>query len=279
MTAKVIDGKRISENMLNALKKEINEMDKKPCLATVLIGDNPASKLYVNKKEEACKFIGIDSKKLVFSDDIKETELIDAIHNLNNDENITGILIQLPLPTHMNQNSVFEAISPSKDVDGFNPLNVGNLLNGNEKLVSCTPKGIIRILEQNNIEINGKNVVIIGQGYVVGRPLAALCMNRDATVISCNDKTKNLREFTLKADILVSAAGVPKLVKGDMVKSGAVVIDVGINKVDGKLCGDVDFKDVKEKASYLTPVPGGVGPMTVAILMENTVCVAKGMIK
>ena len=270
MTAKLIDGKEIARKIREEIKEEVAALKKKPGLAAILVGDNPASKIYVGIKRKHCEEVGIYSEEYTPPEGTSEEELLQLIRKLNNNDNIHAILVQLPLPKHISVEQVFSEVALEKDVDGFNSVNVGRLIAGNESSVPCTPKGIIRLLEESGIEIEGKNAVVVGRSNIVGKPTALMLLNRNATVTVCHSKTKNLSEVTSKADILVAAVGKPGMITADMVKEGAVVIDVGINKVDGKLRGDVDFENVKEKAGWITPVPGGVGPMTVAMLLENT---------
>jgi len=273
MTA-IIDGKKLAEEIKKEVKKEVEDFEKiykrKPLLATILVGNDPASEIYVNLKDKACKDVGINSKIYRFSDSITEKELVEEIFRLNNDENVNGILVQMPLPPHIKPERIMFAINPEKDVDGFNPVNAGKLMNKEETLAPCTPKGIIYMLEKYNIPVEGKDVTIINHSPVVGKPLCLMLLSRNATVTVCHVYTKNLKEKTVNADILISAVGKPKLITEDMVKENAVVIDVGISRIDKKIFGDVDFENVKDKASFITPVPGGVGPMTVAMLLKNT---------
>jgi|TARA_Y100000310_G_scaffold308996_1_gene352655 methylenetetrahydrofolate dehydrogenase (NADP+)/methenyltetrahydrofolate cyclohydrolase len=267
--ATIIDGKKIAEEVLLELKDKIDKLDKKPGLAVIIVGDNKASKIYVRKKEEACTKIGIYSEKHELEESTSEEKLIELIDELNNKDDIHGILVQLPLPGHINEDKVINAILPSKDVDGFHPVSIGKLFIGENRLVPCTPKGIMKLIESTGEEIEGKNAVVIGRSNIVGKPVALLLLQKNATVTVCHSKTENINEITKNADILVAAVGKPKLVTEDMVKEGAIVIDVGMNRTEEGLCGDVDFENVKEKCSFITPVPGGVGPMTVAMLMEN----------
>lgn len=277
MSAKIIDGKKISEEIKKKIVKEVSELKQKgiePALAIISVGENYASKIYIRNKQIACKEVGISTAINNFPEETKEKDLLDLISNLNKDPRIHAVLVQLPLPKHLDDNKIIEAINPEKDVDGLHPKNFGRLLEGDETIVPCTPKGIMRMLEHERINLEGKDVVIINHSKIVGKPLALMMLNRDATVTVCHAKTKNLVQHTKRADILISAVGKPCFIKKDMVKKGAVVIDVGISN-KGKLCGDVDFDSVKETASYITPVPGGVGPMTVASVLENTVLLAK----
>ena len=271
----IINGRKIAAEIKDRVREEVESMETKPGLATVLVGDDPASQLYVRLKGKACEEAGIKSEKHEFPGDAKEREIIELIRELNSNSSIHGILVQLPLPKHLNSQKIMAEIAPEKDVDGFNPVSMGNLMIGNEGFVPCTPRGIIGMLEHEKVELEGKDCVIVNHSPVVGKPLAMLLLNREATVSVCHVKTKDLGRFTRDAEILVVAAGVPGLIKADMVKEGAVVIDVGINKTEKGVVGDVDFEAVKEKASLITPVPGGVGPMTIAMLLENTVMAAK----
>ena len=271
----IIDGKRIASEIQEDTKKEIEELKAKyhqlPCLATVVVGVDEPSEVYVKKRGKTCEEIGIISKMHSLPDDSNERDVLELIEKLNNDEKIHGIIVQLPLPKHIDKRKISEAVSPEKDVDCLNPLNIGRLASGDETVTPCTPKAIIVILEKLGIEIKGKNVVVVGRSRIVGRPLALMLINRDATVTICHTKTKNLKEHTRKADILIAAAGSPGLIKKSMVKENSVVVDVGINVVNNKIVGDVDFENIKNKASFITPVPGGVGPVTVAMLMKSTV--------
>jgi len=272
MSAVIIDGKKCAKKLLDELKKKTASLEKKPSLAVILANNDPSSKIYVNSKEHQCLELGFSSCVYRFDENITQGELIKLIHELNENKDINGILVQLPLYKHLNEQEIIELINPKKDVDGFHPINVGKL-NCNLKpwAICCTPKGIIKLLKEYNISLAGKNVVVIGRSNIVGKPCATLLTNENATVTLAHSKTKNLKEITKNADIIVSATGVAKLIKADMVKKGAVVIDVGITKqINGKLMGDVDFNEVKNIASHITPVPGGVGPMTIACLMENT---------
>ncbi len=269
--ATIIDGKKLAEKIRSCLKEKISSFKKKPGLAAIVVGDNPASKVYVDSKERQCREVGIYSERYNLPEKTTQAELLQLIGRLNSSSKIHGILVQLPLPAHIDKENVFASIKIEKDVDGFCSQNISRLASGEEAMVSCTPKGIIRLLEEYKIPIKGSNAVVIGRSMIVGKPTAMLLTNRDATVTVCHSKTKNLSEFTKKADIIIAAVGKPKLVTAGLVKKGCTVIDVGINKVDGKLVGDVDFDSVSMKAAFITPVPGGVGPMTVAMLLENTV--------
>jgi len=274
MTAKLIDGKLISGQIKDEVKAEITKITnaggKAPALAVVIVGDDPASKIYVSHKEKACDYTGITSRKLELPAETREGELLALIDELNNDSGINGILVQLPLPRHINADKVLLAIKPEKDVDCFHPFNVGLLATGGGELLPCTPAGVIELLKRSNIEIEGKNCVVIGRSNIVGKPMAALLLQENGTPTICHSRTKKLTEVAKTADILIAALGKPRFVTKEMVKPGAVVIDVGIHNIDGKkLCGDVDFESVAEVASHITPVPGGVGPMTIAMLMRN----------
>lgn len=271
MAAVIIDGKAVADRIRARIKAEVAKSDDKPGLAAVMVGENPASQTYVGIKQKACNEAGIYSELHKLPDKTTEAELLRLIERLNNNEKVHAILVQMPLPKHISEGKILAAIALEKDVDGFNPVNAGKLAAGKEAAVPCTPKGIIRLLEEYKIGIAGKNAVVIGRSNIVGKPVALMLLNRDATVTFCHSKTKNLEDYTKNADILVVAAGKPKLVTAGMVKDGAVVIDVGINRAEGKLVGDVDFDAVKEKAAYITPVPGGVGPMTIAMLLENSI--------
>lgn len=265
----IIDGKAIRDEILQELKKEIKKCMIKPCLAVIQVGNDEASNSYIKAKENACHNIGIYFKHIKFNEDTKEIEIINKIIELNNDEYVDGILIQLPLPEKFNTDKLINFIARNKDVDGLTDINLGKLFNKKNGLVSCTPQGIIELLEHEKIEITGKNVVIVGRSNLVGKPLIGLLLNKDATVTICHSKTNNLKEHTKNADILIVAVGKKHFITSDMIKKDAIIIDVGINKENNKLYGDVDFKNVKELASKITPVPGGVGPMTVAMLMKN----------
>ena len=273
--AKLIDGKQISEDLKNELKekvKALKEQGKTCCLAVIQVGKDPASSVYVGNKKKACEYIGIDSLAYELEEETTEEELLALIEKLNQDSKVHGILCQLPLPKHIDENKVIAAISPKKDVDGFHTQNVGALVVGQTGFVSCTPAGIIELLKRNNIEISGKHCVVIGRSNIVGKPMALLMLRENATVTVCHSKTENLKEICKQADILIVAIGKPRMIGRDYVKENAVVIDVGIHRdVNNKLCGDVIFEEVEPLASYITPVPGGVGPMTIAMLMNNCV--------
>ncbi len=281
--AEILDGKALAKKIRKELKLEVEELKQKgiiPKLAVIMVGDNSASQVYVRNKSRACEKVGIEFEEFLFDKDTLEEELINTIDNLNKDEKIHGILLQSPVPKHINIQKAFERISPSKDVDGFNAVNVGKLATGQDAFISCTPYGIVKILEEYGIETEGKNAVILGRSNIVGKPMIQCMLNKNATVTVCHSRTKNIEEITKNADILIAAIGKPKFVTENMVKTGAVVIDVGINRLeDGSLCGDVDFENLCEKASYITPVPGGVGPMTIAMLLNNVVKAAKLSLK
>ncbi len=265
----IIDGKAISNEIQDNIRKEVELLDKKPGLAVILVGEDSASKVYVNNKEKMCKKLGINSFVYRLPEDTSEKELLDLIEKLNNDSDVDGILLQHPVPSQIDEMKAFCAISPMKDVDGFNIVNRGKLAVGEDAFVACTPLGVVEMIRHEGITIKGKHCVIIGRSNIVGKPLYELMLRENATVTVCHSKTVNLKEICKTADILVAAIGKPKFVTEDMVKDGAVVIDVGINRINGKLVGDVDFENVSKKASYITPVPGGVGPMTIAMLMKN----------
>ena len=269
--SKIIDGKKIRDEILDDLKRQVKQYMIKPCLAVIQIGDNEASNTYIKSKEKACNNIGMYFKHIKFPETVKEIEVINKILELNNDEYVHGILLQLPLPEGFNQDKLINYIARNKDVDGLTDINIGKIFNNKPGLVSCTPQGIIKLLEEEKVDVEGKNVVIVGRSNLVGKPLLGLMLNKSATVTICHSKTENLKKHTKNADILVVAVGKPKFITEDMVKEDAVVIDVGINRVDNKLCGDVDYDKVKAKAKKITPVPGGVGPMTVAMLMSNVI--------
>ena len=272
-----IDGKLISSKVKEELKAEIKTYMIKPCLAVIQIGDDEASNVYIKAKEKACNEVGIYLKHVKFDENAREIEVINKIIELNNDEYVHGILLQLPIPPRFNEEKLINYIARNKAVDGLTDINVGKLMNNKKCLISCTPQGIMKMLEEMNVEISGKNVVIVGRSKLVGKPLISLFLNNDATVTVCHSKTQNLKQFTENADILVVAVGQKHLITEDMVKENSVVIDVGINRIDGKLYGDVDYENVKNKVSLITPVPGGVGPMTVAMLLNNVNIVYKNM--
>ena len=277
--AEKIDGKLISKQIKDELKEEVAALiaEGKTCaLAVIQVGNDPASSVYVGNKKKACAYIGIESIAYELPEETTEEELLEVIDKLNKDPKVHGILCQLPLPSHINEDHVIQAISPKKDVDGFHPQNVGALVVGEKGFVSCTPAGIIQLLKRSNIEIAGKHCVVIGRSNIVGKPMALLMLRENATVTICHSRTQNLKEICREADILIVAIGKPKFIGADYVKDGAVVIDVGIHRnEENKLCGDVDYDEVEPKASYITPVPGGVGPMTIAMLMHNCVEASK----
>ena len=271
----IIDGKELAKKIRANLKIECEELKKKNInskLAVIMVGEDPASKVYVRNKSRACEDVGIKYEEYLLDVNTTQKELIELIKKLNNDKTINGILLQSPIPSNLDINEAFRTISPQKDVDGFNPVNVGKLVLNQDTFVSCTPYGIMKMFEEYDIDLTGKNVVILGRSNIVGKPLIHCCLNKNATVTSCHSKTQNIAQKAKEADVLISAIGKPNFVTADMVKDGAVVIDVGINRLGkGKITGDVDFESVKEKASYITPVPGGVGPMTIAMLMNNVI--------
>lgn len=268
----IIDGKKIANELLEDLKLKTSKLEKKPCLAVILASDDASSKIYVNSKEKHSLYLGFKSSIYRFDKSITQGGLIKLIHELNENPDVNGILVQLPLYDHLNAQEIIELINPKKDVDGFHPINVGKLsLNLEPWATCCTPKGIIKLLKAYKIDLVGKNVLVIGRSNIVGKPVGTMLLNENATVTLAHSKTRDLKNIAKQADIIISATGCPKLIKADMVKKGAVVIDVGISRqLNGKLIGDVDFEKVKNVASYITPVPGGVGPMTIACLMENT---------
>ena len=271
----ILDGKETARKVRESLKTKVEELKQRnifPRLAVIMVGDDGASKIYVKNKSKACEELGIEYEEFLLKADITQEELIDLINKLNERKDVHGILLQSPIPKHLDINEAFRTIKPEKDVDGFNPVNVGKLVLGQETFISCTPFGVIKLLEEYNIPIEGKNAVVIGRSNIVGKPMLQCLLNKHATVTICHSRTKNLEEITKKADILVAAIGKAKFVTKSMVKPEAVVIDVGINRNEqGKVCGDVDFDEVSKIASYITPVPGGVGPMKIAMLMTNIV--------
>ena len=279
MTAKIIDGKLISQQIKDELKLETEQLKVNgitPTLAVILVGNNPASKVYVNNKKKACEYIGIKSLSYELSEDTTQFDLLTLIDELNHSENVDGILVQLPLPKHYDEEKILMSISPEKDVDCFHPLNVGIVQTGGNGFLPCTPAGIIELIKRTGIDIAGKNCVVIGRSNIVGKPVATLLLRENGTVTICHSKTKNLSDICRQADIIVVATGVRNTLTGDMIKDGAVIIDVGMNRnEEGKLCGDVDYEGCLEKASAITPVPGGVGPMTIAMLMKNCLTSAK----
>ena len=275
----IINGKELAAKIRAELKLEVEELKQKgifPKLAVIMVGNDSASAVYVRNKSKACNEIGIEFEEFLLPENTTREELLGLIEELNNRKDVNGILLQSPIPKHLDIREAFNAIDYKKDVDGFHPINVGKLAIGEDCFISCTPAGVMKMLEEYNIEIEGKHAVVIGRSNIVGKPLAQCLLNKNATVTTCHSRTKNLKEMTKQADILVAAIGKPKFVTEDMVKDGAVVIDVGINRnEDGKLVGDVDYQNIESEASYITPVPGGVGPMTIAMLMANVVKAAK----
>ena len=275
----LIDGKELAKKVRGNLKIECEELKNngiKSKLAVIMVGDDPASKVYVRNKSRACEDVGIEYEEYLLDSNTSQKELIDLIEKLNQDDTINGILLQSPIPSNLDINEAFKTIAPEKDVDGFNAVNVGKLVLGQDTFVSCTPYGVMKMFEAYDIDLTGKNVTIIGRSNIVGKPLIQCCLNKNATVTTCHSKTQNIKEIASKADILISAIGKTHFVTEDMVKENAVVIDVGINRLDdGKITGDVDFEKVKEKAQFITPVPGGVGPMTIAMLMNNVIKATK----
>jgi len=273
--AKLIDGKFISTQIKDELKAEVAELKEKgitPCLAVIQVGNDPASSVYVNNKKKACAYIGIESLSYELEETISQEALLDIIEELNYNDQVNGILVQLPLPKHIDEEAVIQAIVPEKDVDGFHPETVGNMCIGSKGFLPCTPAGVIQLLKRSDIEIEGKECVVVGRSNIVGKPMAILLLRENGTVTITHSRTKDLKEVTKRADILVAAIGKPKFITADYIKEGAVVIDVGIHRNENnKLCGDVDFDDVVDKVSAITPVPGGVGPMTIAMLMNNCV--------
>jgi methylenetetrahydrofolate dehydrogenase (NADP+)/methenyltetrahydrofolate cyclohydrolase len=279
MTARIIDGKAIAQEVRAEWKARADALKARgttPGLAVIIVGEDPASKVYVANKVKACAELGLHSEHIVLSADTAETTLLARIAALNADPRIHGILVQLPVPKHIDSNKVLEAISPDKDVDGFHMMNVGALVTGNTRFPPCTPYGAMKLLEKSGVSIEGKHAVVVGRSNIVGKPMALMLLQQNATVTICTSKTVDLAKFTRDADILVVATGKPKMITGDMIKPGAAVIDVGINRLpDGKLCGDVDFESAREVAGWITPVPGGVGPMTITMLVANTVQAAE----
>ncbi len=282
--AKIIDGKAISAAIREEITEEVKVFESengfRPGLAVIIVGENPASKVYVRNKKLACEQVGFNSEVIEMPEVTTEDELLSVIERLNEDKNTHGILVQLPLPKHINEESVLLKIDPSKDVDAFHPFNVGKIMTGNFDLAPCTPAGVMELIRRSGIETKGKECVIVGRSNIVGKPQAMLMLQADATVTICHSRTKDLAAACRRADILIAAIGKPNFFTADMVKEGAVVIDVGINRNDdGKLCGDVNFTEVEPKASYITPVPGGVGPMTITMLLKNTLNAAKASLK
>ena len=277
--SKIINGKEVAADVRASVAKEAAKLKEQGVnigLAVVIVGNNPASRVYVNSKKKACAEVGFDSFEYALDESTTQDELIALVNKLNKDDKVNGILVQLPLPKHIDEKCVINAISPEKDVDAFHPVNVGRIMIGDYAFLPCTPAGVMELIHSTGVSIAGKECVVVGRSNIVGKPMSMLLLHENGTVTVCHSKTKDLKECCLRADILVAAVGVPNLITGEMVKSGAVVIDVGMNRLEnGKLCGDVDFEGVSEKAGYITPVPGGVGPMTIAMLMKNTLTAAK----
>lgn len=278
--AQIIDGKAVSAAVKEEVAAEAAKLKEehglKVGLAVVIVGNDPASKVYVNNKKKACEAVGFKSFEYALDENTTQEQLLDLVSVLNRDETVNGILVQLPLPKHIDEKAIINAISPDKDVDAFHPVNVGKIMIGEYSFLPCTPAGVMRLIESTGVDITGKQCVVIGRSNIVGKPQAMLLLQKNGTVTVCHSKTKNLKEICLSADILVVAIGRAKFVTGDMIKEGAVVIDVGMDRDEnGKLCGDVDFESAEKKAGYITPVPGGVGPMTIAMLMKNTLTAAK----
>lgn len=281
--AKILDGKAVSQRVKNALKDEtekfVEKYGIKPGLAVVIVGDDPASRVYVNSKKKACAEIGYYSEEHALPESTTEDELLSLVEKLNGDEKIHGILVQLPLPKHIDEEKIINAINPKKDVDAFHPVNVGKIMIGNFDFLPCTPAGVMELIDDAGIDLTGKNCVVVGRSNIVGKPQAMLLLHKNATVTICHSKTKNIKEITKNADVLVAAVGRAQMFDGDYIKDGAVVIDVGMNRLENKkLVGDVDFESAEKKASHITPVPGGVGPMTIAMLMKNTLTAAKNAV-
>ena len=275
----LINGKEVSASVKARIKDEVALLKEKNIevgLAVVIVGNNPASRVYVNAKKKACEETGMNSYEYALDENITQNELVELVEKLNNDDKVNGILVQLPLPKHIDEKIIINAINPDKDVDAFHPVNVGNIMIGDYSFLPCTPAGVMELIKSTGVSISGKECVVVGRSNIVGKPMSMLLLHESGTVTICHSRTKDLAECCRKADILVAAVGAPNLIKGDMVKEGAVVIDVGMNRLEnGKLCGDVDFEEVKDKAGFITPVPGGVGPMTIAMLMQNTLTSAK----
>ena len=275
----IINGKEVSANVKAEIKKEVAVLKEKNIevgLAVVIVGNNSASRVYVNAKKKACEETGVNSYEYALPEETTQQELVELVKKLNKDENVNGILVQLPLPKHIDENAIINTITPDKDVDAFHPVNVGKIMIGDYSFLPCTPAGVMELIKSTGVTIAGKECVVVGRSNIVGKPMSMLLLHQSGTVTICHSKTKDLKAACKRADILIAAVGVPNLITADMVKEGAVVIDVGMNRLDnGKLCGDVDFENVKEVAGYITPVPGGVGPMTIAMLMKNTLTSAK----
>ncbi|MCD7801026.1 MAG: bifunctional methylenetetrahydrofolate dehydrogenase/methenyltetrahydrofolate cyclohydrolase FolD [Ruminococcus sp.] len=279
MMAKIISGKEVSAQVKERVRLENERLKSKGIetgLAVVIVGNDPASKVYVNNKKKACETVGFKSFEYALPEETTQQELLDLVEVLNKDTKVNGILVQLPLPKHIDETAIINAISPNKDVDAFHPINVGKIMVGDYAFLPCTPAGVMELIKSTGVDICGKNCVVIGRSNIVGKPMAMLLLHSNGTVTICHSKTKNLREICSQADILIASVGKPNFVTTDMVKDNAIVIDVGINRLEnGKLCGDVNFNEVEPKASYITPVPGGVGPMTIAMLMQNTLTASK----
>lgn len=279
MVAVIIKGNEVAEKKRAQLKEEVVKLKEQgivPGLAVILVGEDPASRSYVKGKEKGCEQVGIYSELIEFPETITEERLLAEIDRLNGDDRINGILVQLPLPKHIEEKAIIERISPEKDVDGFHPISVGRMMTGQDTFLPCTPHGIVELVKETNLDVSGKHVVVIGRSNIVGKPVGQLFLNENATVTYCHSRTQNMKELTKLADILIVAVGRPKMVTADYIKEGAVVIDVGVNRLEtGKLCGDVDFDNVLDVAGYITPVPKGVGPMTITMLLHNTVESAK----
>lgn len=278
--AQIINGKEVSASVKATVAAETAQLKEekglKVGLAVVIVGDNPASRVYVNNKKKACEEVGFQSFEYALDENTTQEQLLDLVDVLNRDSRVNGILVQLPLPKHIDETAVINAISPDKDVDAFHPVNVGKIMIGDYSFLPCTPAGVMELIASTGVEISGKSCVVIGRSNIVGKPMSMLLLHKSGTVTICHSKTQNLKEICANADILVAAVGRPNFVTGDMVKEGAVVIDVGINRLEnGKLCGDVNFEEAEKKAGYITPVPGGVGPMTISMLMRNTLTAAK----
>lgn len=274
----ILDGKMVAQRIKDEMKEKVADLNKKGIsvgLTVIIVGDDPASRVYVNSKKKACEALGINSQEFALPGDTSEEELLNLVRKLNEDDSVNGILVQLPLPKHINEETVINTIDPQKDVDAFHPQNVGKIMIGNYDFLPCTPAGVMELIKESGIDVTGKECVVLGRSNIVGKPQAMLLLHQNGTVTICHSRTQNLKEVTKRADILVVGIGKPNFVTADMVKEGAVVIDVGINRMPDKtLCGDVDFAEVSKVASAITPVPGGVGPMTIAMLMKNTVTAA-----
>ena len=275
----LLKGKEVSARIKDELKEEVVKMKERginPGLAVIIVGDDPASRVYVNNKKKACEYCGIASYEYALPEETTEEELLKLIDKLNNDSKVSGILCQLPVPEHINEQSIINAINPKKDVDAFHPVNVGKIMTGDYDFVPCTPAGVMELIKESGIDVNGKECVVVGRSNIVGKPMSMLLLHKNGTVTICQSRTQNLAEKTKKADILVAAVGIPNFITGDMIKEGAVVIDVGINRIaPKKLVGDVEFESAEKVAAAITPVPGGVGPMTIAMLMKNTLKAAE----